>query len=292
MSDKRVVNFNSVYNVIYSLYSKYINDPTYVYKRCGDNIVIMRLLSDTITNSNRKNITDPTNAKYRANKLHVELIFNQFDPCITINSITNIYYKKITYTVDTIAYPDKFNPNLDEVYTNGIHFYKNIIRAYFHDFDFEIDDNIIYTGEYIDYYDNGQIYEKCNYTDDKLNGEYIKYYENGQIYEKCNYTNGKINGEYINYYKCGQIYEKCNYTNGKINGEYINYYKCGQIALKCNYTNGKINGEYINYYKCGQIALKCNYTDYKLNGEYIKYYENGQISLKCNYTDDKLMVNL
>jgi len=73
----------------------------------------MKLLDDTKTNMNRKDITDPTNAtnaKYRADKLYTELIFNKHDPNETIQSITNTFYKNAitSYTVNSITYPDSF----------------------------------------------------------------------------------------------------------------------------------------------------------------------------------------
>jgi len=93
----------------------------------------MKLLDDTKTNMNRKDITDPTNAtnaKYRADKLYTELIFNKRDPNETIQSISNTFYKNvITYTVNSITYPDSFDNDLNRVCTNGIHFFKSIKRA-------------------------------------------------------------------------------------------------------------------------------------------------------------------
>ncbi len=70
------------------------------------------------------------------------------------------------------------------------------------------------------------------------NGEWIGYYENGQIKLKGNYKDGKKNGEQINYYKNGQIELKGNYKAGLENGEWITYYENGQTELKVNYKDG------------------------------------------------------
>lgn len=60
-----------------------------------------------------------------------------------------------------------------------------------------------------DTYPNGQIKVKGN----EENGEYIQYYENGQIREKVNYVDGQRNGDWIQYNVNGQIKEK-SYKNG------------------------------------------------------------------------------
>jgi antitoxin component YwqK of YwqJK toxin-antitoxin module len=76
-------------------------------------------------------------------------------------------------------------------------------------------------GEYIEYspsfnLDNYYISHKCNYHNDKLDGEYIEYYENGNIKIKTYYYYNKLHGEYIEYYENGNIYLKTNYIYGKI----------------------------------------------------------------------------
>ncbi len=54
-------------------------------------------------------------------------------------------------------------------------------------------------GSYIEYYDNGKIWYKCNYKNNKLEGAYTIYYENSYIMFKCNYKNNKKES-YIGYY--------------------------------------------------------------------------------------------
>ena len=276
-----VFNYDIIYNTVQQLYSKYIVDPQYVYKSCGDYVVVMKLLEDTKTNLNRNDITDPTNAKYRADKLYTELIFNKFDPNKTVHSISNTFYykNKITYMVNSITYPDSFDNDLDKVCTNGIHFFKSIERALLWELDFN---KILYTGEYKTYYENGQIKSKCNYIDSELCGEYIVYYENGHIYIKCNYIDDKKCGEYTYYYDCGQIKKKCNYVDGLLCSECIDYYTNGQIRMKCNYVNGLLCGECIDYYTNGQIKMKCNYdTIYNTVQQlYGKYIDNPQYVYK------------
>lgn len=57
---------------------------------------------------------------------------------------------------------------------------------------YEVNQQIPYTGEVINYYENGKIETKANFKDGKKEGELIGYYENGQIKGKRNYKNGKL----------------------------------------------------------------------------------------------------
>ena len=47
-------------------------------------------------------------------------------------------------------------------------------------------------GEYLTYYENGQLWIKGNFKDGKQEGERLGYYENGQLEFKNNYKDGKL----------------------------------------------------------------------------------------------------
>jgi len=99
---------------------KYICDSTYVFKSCGNYLVVLEKLPDTITNESRSDISDHMHAKYRANKLRVILIVNKFDPSDIINEIQNTYYKhnKITYEKDKIVEVYDYDLDLNKVCTS------------------------------------------------------------------------------------------------------------------------------------------------------------------------------
>ena len=131
--------------------SEYIGDPKYVFKSCGKYIVVLEKLPDTITNESRSNISDPIYAKYRANKLRVVLIINKFDQSDIIKEIENTFYhKKIRYEKDKIVEVYDHDMKFNEVYTEGIHYFRTIEQAFYWQlFDF----NLLYTGKYIQWYE-------------------------------------------------------------------------------------------------------------------------------------------
>ena len=58
-------------------------------------------------------------------------------------------------------------------------------------------------GEWLIYYDNGQLLEKVNVKNGKLDGEHVWYYDNGQLRGKQNYKNGGPEDEPEYYTKDG-----------------------------------------------------------------------------------------
>ncbi len=79
-------------------------------------------------------------------------------------------------------------------------------------------------------YPNGQVKSIGN----KQNGEYIEYFEDGTIIEKCSYKNGKKNGLEIEVWdnKRHDIRYKRNYKDGKLNGIQTEYHDLENLHCK------------------------------------------------------------
>jgi antitoxin component YwqK of YwqJK toxin-antitoxin module len=228
-----------------------------VYKSCGEYVVILERLLDTITNENRNNIPNEQCkpfAKYRGSKFLVKDIFHKFDSTKKVSSISSSNFEnKLEYEIGKIIIPDDFDTHLENVCSNGIHYFLKLECAFYYSL------KKIQNGEYLEWHDNGQLWKKCTYTDGKLNGEYLKW-SNGQQSKKCTYTDGKLNGEYLEWYSNGQQSKKCTYTDGKLNGEYLAWHGNGQQSKKCTYTDGKLNGEYLEWHENGlKMANNFNY---------------------------------
>ena len=71
-------------------------------------------------------------------------------------------------------------------------------------------------GEWLSYYENGQLKYKINYKDGKAEGEWLWYYENGQLEMKGNYKDGKFEGQWLNYDENGKLYRTEIYKNDKL----------------------------------------------------------------------------
>lgn len=187
---------------ITKIYESYICDPTFVYKSCKKNwIIILKILHDTLTNENRLNINNNKCAKFRANKLYVVLIFNKFDPTKTIPDIVNDDCKDdiIKYKTGKIVYPNKFDHDLDKICSDGIHYFKSIEPAFY----YQINKISSFTGDYIECYDSGSLFVKCKYKFGNKYGKFIAWYENGNKKLSCTIYEGKHYGEYEEWYENG-----------------------------------------------------------------------------------------
>lgn len=115
-------------------YKNYTDDNNYVYKSSGDYIIVLSLTEKSDTNRDRS-VVDPNYARYRASTALTELIFNKFDHLKTLVSIRNMPYEtELIYEVGEIAQPDGYDNDINEVNTNGIHFFNTIDAAYYYNF--------------------------------------------------------------------------------------------------------------------------------------------------------------
>jgi len=139
-----------------------------------------------------------------------------------------------------------------------------------------------------------------NWKYNKLHGQYIKYYESGNIMYDMNYEYGKLHGYFIKYYdishheglerKENKIMYRTRYVDGKENGLRMSYNDTGVLLLQNEYLDGNKNGYQIYYYKDGKKYIVSYYKDNKLNGPMITYYnnQNNSIQEKSNYNNDIL----
>ena len=100
--------------------------------------------------------------------------------------------------------------------------------------------------------------------DGKKDGEWLEYFESGQLYKKYNYKDGKKEGEQFYYYENGKLRSKVNYRYGKTEGERLWYYENGQLGVKGMYKNDKRENEWFFYYENGQLRLTEIYKDGKV----------------------------
>ena len=91
------------------------------------------------------------------------------------------------------------------------------------------------------------------YKDGKPEGEWLGYYENGQLWFKENYKDGQYHGEQIYYWSNGNIGKKYNYKNGKTNGEQLDYYVNGNLRFKGKNKKNRRVGKWFFYHENGEL---------------------------------------
>jgi antitoxin component YwqK of YwqJK toxin-antitoxin module len=194
-----------------------------LYKSCttADDswIVLLRPVEDSITNQSRLPAGDPDRkyAKFRGSEFEVIDIINKFDLTKTINSIQNSTYEnKTEYIKGTIVRPDSFDPDLDKVCSNGIHFFEDIMCAFY----YELDSLPDYTGHWAHWNDNGQREHDCHYSNGALHGLWIHWHDNGEKFKEGHFSEGYATGRWITRYRNGLKMEEGDYLNGQKVGQW------------------------------------------------------------------------
>lgn len=137
-------------------------------------------------------------------------------------------------------------------------------------------------GEWLTFYENGQLKFKRNYKYGKPVGLWEQYHSNGQLKKRGIYKDGKPDGFWIGYYSNGQLWVKQNYKDGKSVGLHETYRENGLLWNKFNFTDEGREEE--RYYENGQLNQKSILKDGILFHEF--YYENGQLQHKGNIIED------
>lgn len=164
------------------------------------------------------------------------------------------------------------------------------------------------TGIVTDYFKSGQIQntiERATFIDLNDNdnwvfdGESLIYYNTGEKEIEFNYVNNKIEGLHKTFYKSGKLKIVKNYEKGVLQGEYNSFYESGANRIKFNCINGNIEGDWVFYHETGEVKQTVKYVkdkeegllkDYKISGElnFVMKYENGiKVSEESFYDSGK-----
>ena len=126
-------------------------------------IITLEIPADAKTNLHRSNIVDSEKAKYRSNKVKVlKIEDNRRKEYMTAVSIC-INDRKIEYVVGEVI-ETKFDNNIDNVCSSGIHFFldKEVAKNYMLE---KIENGVL-----ISYHDNGSVEKEESY----LNGDLFR----------------------------------------------------------------------------------------------------------------------
>lgn len=182
----------------------YINNQKIVFKSCGlEWIVVLEKLPDTLTNEKRTRVYDHNHSTFRGNKFKVVNIINKFN-FQQIKTIQNTYFtaNTSTYKIGEITFADMYDPNIENISSNGIHYFLTIDTAYY----FELDEHLTYTGEYMNWYPDGHLRCARRYLNGKKQGNGIELNEW--------YNNIFVNYKYI--METQKVIKLINNEHGKI----------------------------------------------------------------------------
>lgn len=115
-----------------------------------------------------------------------------------------------------------------------------------------------------DYYITGEIQSEqypvyIDYDDEKrvfLEGEQVFYYKNGQIMQKQQFCNNRVNGPVITYYQNGAVESEAMFDFGTPNGDALQYDQNGKIVTVSKFEHGLLhNNKYLQIEEDGMVFL-------------------------------------
>ncbi len=225
------------------------------YKSCGEYIVKLELLPDSITNESRA-VYNKKYAKYRTNKVKVISVTHKItnEDIDGIKSDSNFH--KLKYIVGSIVEESSFDKDLDATCSSGVHYYLTREAAYYHYLDYKKHKINIYK----EWYPNGRLRKLI------IGDNVTKYYESGEI---CSHNNKE-------YYKSGEI-KSIEETVGEI-PQHIIYFKDG--GVKSIYVDYKYA---VGYHENGELHYVAMYKNDAINGLVVYYDDEGKEYARWEY---------
>lgn len=111
----------------------------------------------------------------------------------------------------------------------------------------------LYSGKYIDYYNNGKIQNEGTLLYGRLHGELIVYFRNGNKKSAANYKNGILNGIATEYYPNGALMQTSEYVGGTYRRTPQTYFVNGQPMYGKNLRKKTRYDTAFTYYSTGKI---------------------------------------
>ncbi|MCL7752249.1 tetratricopeptide repeat protein [Polaribacter sp. Z022] len=146
-------------------------------------------------------------------------------------------------------------------------------------------------GMYKSYFDVGEkiLEYQIPYKDGKIDGEVLEFYANGNVYEKTYYKDGNKEGLQTSYHYNNKISTEINYANNELNGSYKSYYSNGNLHEIGQSLEGFYDGVWKTYYSNGIIKSDFTYKKGNLNGLYKFYDTDGKLFYEYIYRKGEII---
>ncbi len=87
----------------------------------------------------------------------------------------------------------------------------------------------------------------------QMHGEFVTYYDNGQISTKGRYNRGKLDGLYESWYKTGELASSGEYSQGKQVGPWTWRHANGMKRAAATYVDGQVEGKALAWDDAGKL---------------------------------------
>lgn len=146
--------------------------------------------------------------------------------------------------------------------------------------------NGLLTGDFIEYYENGEKLLEGKYSNNQKNGKWYMFNDKGAKWKQETYKDGVLEGEYVEWYaNTGRTKEKGNFRKNKKTGKWSTYYTNGQKESEGDYKDNQKTGKWTVWYSSGRKKLETEYVNGEIAGSDTAYYENGNIFYEGKYNN-------
>ncbi len=137
------------------------------------------------------------------------------------------------------------------------------------------------------WYDQEETQKKADYyvlesNPSILSGEYISYYQNGQISSKGQFRNNQTVGEWNYYFEGGGVKIKAQLQNSE-RGYWIYFYENGTNRMEGRLINGQKVATWKFYYESGQKKSEGPFLKKEKHGNWVCFYETGEKKAEASY---------
>jgi len=132
--------------------------------------------------------------------------------------------------------------------------------------------------------DDGLYYDK---EQKPFSGEYKEYYDNGQIRQEMVITDGRVNGEVVLWYRTGVKKEIRMFKSGLRDGLWVSYNEQGKKTGEASYKEDQKNGCWKIWDDHSVLRYEMFYHKGRKSGLWIMYDEEGKKISEKKYSDEQ-----
>lgn len=279
------------------------------YKKLRNGVIATLQILGT-NNQSRQTISYPDFATYRCSSalvIKLESIYdlsNDYTPsphtpppntpdCSKVNSKVSPIFKgysicdkHFSYIVGQTIVVQDFDHNLENIKSNGIHYFLSWGQAYYWNLGITN-----YTGKFTTWYPDGLIESTGSYNNGLKEGLWNSWYTDGIKKSQIYYWMNMYDNLYRFWHPNGNIYIESEYRSGELWGYWKLFSDSGHLLSEFNYIAGLRSGPGFEWYKPSdlldlntpQLKAFINYDDNLKDGVYKTWHPNGNKCVKGIY---------
>lgn len=140
-------------------------------------------------------------------------------------------------------------------------------------------------GDWVEYYDTGEVRSRGKYKDNRREGRWIFYYKDGKVEQEGDYRKGIPDGDWKWTHRNGATWREEVFYEGREDGLSVEYSDTGTVVAKGQYIDGEREGTWI--IDVGEHREEGEYRLGQRSGTWKYFYRNEKLKFEGKYTDGR-----